>query len=161
MSSRVWNTFTLTILINVNMAVFWVVARCNLVEVYRRFSGACCPDDGGRKHLCNVGKLLPYYMVQQPRRQPSSYSPSWEPQISGTNVFPCTRIIRSNSIEQRSTSFSAEAPFPPPPHLRATHITLSCYRITHIGVIGQQFFIVTSCSHRSLFWSANLPGKQL
>jgi hypothetical protein len=45
-----------------NSAVFWVVAPCNLVEVYRRFRGACClhhqgddsvkkmshrPDDGG------------------------------------------------------------------------------------------------------------------
>jgi hypothetical protein len=24
------------------MAVFWVVAPCSLVEVYRRFKGACC-----------------------------------------------------------------------------------------------------------------------
>jgi hypothetical protein len=24
------------------MAVFWVVAPCSLVEVYRRFRGACC-----------------------------------------------------------------------------------------------------------------------
>jgi hypothetical protein len=24
------------------MAVFWVVALCRLVEVYRRFRGACC-----------------------------------------------------------------------------------------------------------------------
>jgi hypothetical protein len=24
------------------MAVFWVVAPCRLVEVYRRFRGACC-----------------------------------------------------------------------------------------------------------------------
>jgi hypothetical protein len=31
------------------MAVFWVVAPCSLVEVYRRFRGPCClhhgPDD--------------------------------------------------------------------------------------------------------------------
>jgi hypothetical protein len=40
-----------------------------------------CPDDGGRKYLWNVGKLLPDYSVLQPRRQPSSYSLSWEPQI--------------------------------------------------------------------------------
>jgi hypothetical protein len=25
------------------MTVFWVVAPCSLVEVYRRFKGACCP----------------------------------------------------------------------------------------------------------------------
>jgi hypothetical protein len=36
------------------MAVFWVVAPCSLVDVYRRFRDACClrhqsdhhPDDG-------------------------------------------------------------------------------------------------------------------
>jgi hypothetical protein len=39
------------------MAVFWVVAPCSLVEVYRRFRSACClhyqddrPDDEGNKH---------------------------------------------------------------------------------------------------------------
>jgi hypothetical protein len=26
---------------NMKMAVFWVVAQCSLVEVYRRFRGAC------------------------------------------------------------------------------------------------------------------------
>jgi hypothetical protein len=39
------------------------------------------PDDGGSKYLWNVGKLLPDYTVLQPRRQQSSYSPPWEPQI--------------------------------------------------------------------------------
>jgi hypothetical protein len=29
------------------MAVFWFVAPC--------------PDDGGSKRLCNIGKFLPYY----------------------------------------------------------------------------------------------------
>jgi hypothetical protein len=37
------------------MAVFCVVAPCNLVEVYQRFRGTCClhrrPDDGGGKVL--------------------------------------------------------------------------------------------------------------
>jgi hypothetical protein len=37
------------------MAVFWVVARCSLVEVYRRFRGTCSfhhrPDDAGSKNL--------------------------------------------------------------------------------------------------------------
>jgi hypothetical protein len=41
----------------------------------------CRPDDGGSKDLWNVGKLLPEYTVLQPRRQPSSCSPPWEPQI--------------------------------------------------------------------------------
>jgi hypothetical protein len=39
------------------------------------------PDDGGSKDLWNVGTLLPDYTALQPRRQPSSYSPPWEPQI--------------------------------------------------------------------------------
>jgi hypothetical protein len=46
---------------------------CSLVEVYRRFRGSCCLDHqgdvGGCKHLWNVGKLLPDYTAQQPRRQ--------------------------------------------------------------------------------------------
>jgi hypothetical protein len=41
---------------SMKMAVFWVVAPCNLVQVYQRFGGACClhhqgPDDGGSKHI--------------------------------------------------------------------------------------------------------------
>jgi hypothetical protein len=40
------------------------------------------PDDGSSKHLWNVGKLLTNYMVQQPGRQPSSYSSPYEPKIS-------------------------------------------------------------------------------
>jgi hypothetical protein len=41
------------------VAVFWAVAPCSLVEVY---------------HVSEV-------LALQPRRQPSSYSPPWEPQI--------------------------------------------------------------------------------
>jgi hypothetical protein len=40
------------------------------------------PDNGGRKYLWNVGKLLPDYTAQQSRTQPSSYSPPWEPHFS-------------------------------------------------------------------------------
>jgi hypothetical protein len=49
---------------SMKMANFWVLAPCSLVDD--------CPDDGGSKHLRNVGKLLLDYMVQQPRRQPST-----------------------------------------------------------------------------------------
>jgi hypothetical protein len=38
-------------------------------------------DNGGSKDLWNAGKLLPDYTALQPRKQPSSYSPPWEPQI--------------------------------------------------------------------------------
>jgi hypothetical protein len=110
---------------SVKTTVFWVVTPCSLVDVYRRFTGACClhhqcndsshvvnlygedtlcyvrrlealrikkakrlcplffllgcrdqgtvplthrPDDGGSEYLWNVGKLLPDYTAQQPRR---------------------------------------------------------------------------------------------
>jgi hypothetical protein len=36
-------------------------------------------------HLWNVGKLLPDYTALQPRRQPSSYSMLWEPEILLSN----------------------------------------------------------------------------
>jgi hypothetical protein len=54
------------------MAVFWVVAPCSLIEVYRRVTDACCLHHQDSKHLWNVGKFLLDNTVQQPRRQPSS-----------------------------------------------------------------------------------------
>jgi hypothetical protein len=55
------------------MAVFCVVALCSLVEVYRRFRGACC------LHYQGNGATT--------QKQPSSYSPPWEPQISQIVMF--------------------------------------------------------------------------
>jgi hypothetical protein len=49
-------------------AGFWVIPPCRLVEVYRRFR----PDDTGKKHLRNVGKLVPKYTAQELKRQPPS-----------------------------------------------------------------------------------------
>jgi hypothetical protein len=51
------------------MAVFWVVAPCSLVEVYRRFRGACClnhqsddhPDDGSATTKKTVSNLQKYF----------------------------------------------------------------------------------------------------
>jgi hypothetical protein len=44
------------------MTVFWDVAPCSLLEIDRRFRGACCLhdrcDDGGSKHLWNIGQFL-------------------------------------------------------------------------------------------------------
>jgi hypothetical protein len=58
---------------------------CSMVKVYWYFRDACClhhqDSDGGTKHLWNIGKHLPHYMVQQTRRQPPSYS-LLEPEIS-------------------------------------------------------------------------------
>jgi hypothetical protein len=39
-------------------------------------------DDGGSKLLWNISQYLPDYMVQHPRRQPSSYLSLWQPEIS-------------------------------------------------------------------------------
>jgi hypothetical protein len=62
------------------MAVFWVVASCYVVEVYQRSRGPCCLHHQGDSSLSD-GKLLPDYTVLQPRRQLSLYSPPWEPEI--------------------------------------------------------------------------------
>jgi hypothetical protein len=43
----------------------------------------------GRKYVWNVGELLAYYTAQHPRRQPFSYSPWWESEISQSNFFVC------------------------------------------------------------------------
>jgi hypothetical protein len=63
---------------SMKMAVFWVVAPCSLVEVYRRFRGACClsyqrPADRSTNHLWNVGTLLSDYTVEQLTGQPSKH----------------------------------------------------------------------------------------
>jgi hypothetical protein len=52
---------------SMKMTVFWVIAPCSLVEVYRRFRGTYCLH-----HQGDECKLLPDYTAQQPRRQPSS-----------------------------------------------------------------------------------------
>jgi hypothetical protein len=56
------------------MGVLRVVAPYSLVRslptFQRCFQDDCC-DDGGSKHHINVGKLIPDYMAQQPRRRPS------------------------------------------------------------------------------------------
>jgi hypothetical protein len=51
----------------------------NLTPLEGEFQGDR-PDDGGSKNLWNVGKVLPAYTAQQPRRQPSAFSvfkPMW------------------------------------------------------------------------------------
>jgi hypothetical protein len=60
------------------------------------------PDDGGSKHLWNVSKLLPDYMTQKPRRQSSSYSLPWAPQISLCLTCLCQKW--EESAHQRSVT---------------------------------------------------------
>jgi hypothetical protein len=61
--------------VSTKMAVFWVVAPCSLVDVYRRFRGPCFlhhqgrPDDGDSKDLWDIGTHLPDHTALQPRRQ--------------------------------------------------------------------------------------------
>jgi hypothetical protein len=43
--------------------------------------------DRGSKHNSKVSQFLPEYMAQHPRRQSSSYSFSWEPQISPDSIL--------------------------------------------------------------------------
>jgi hypothetical protein len=65
---------SLTTTLLIDMAVFWFITPCSLVEVYRDFRGACC--------LHHQGNDRPDYTAQQSRRQPSSYMPPWKPEIS-------------------------------------------------------------------------------
>jgi hypothetical protein len=69
----------------------WVVAPCSLTArrnnrqkgpLKRRYTSTRLHGaTTGSKDLWNVGTLLPHYTALQPRRQPSSCSPPWEPQI--------------------------------------------------------------------------------
>jgi hypothetical protein len=45
---------------SMKMAVFWVVAPCSLVEVYRRFRGACCLHHQGDRNNREDSVLLVY-----------------------------------------------------------------------------------------------------
>jgi hypothetical protein len=82
--------------IHIKMSVSPIVALCSLIEVCPRFGSACClhhqgdddgrsPDNWSSKHFRNVGKLSSDYTAHQPRRQPSSHSLLWEPDISLTD----------------------------------------------------------------------------
>jgi hypothetical protein len=66
--------------------LFLNVAPCSLVEIDRRFRWTYClhhrPDDGGYKYFWNSCEFLRYYTAQHSRRQSSSYSPPWEPEMS-------------------------------------------------------------------------------
>jgi hypothetical protein len=72
------------------MAVLWVVNTCSLVkftdvsEVLADFIITHLPDEGSSKYLRNADKFLPDYTALQPTRQPSAYSPPWEPKILQT-----------------------------------------------------------------------------
>jgi hypothetical protein len=43
LTSSNWVGFEVLTAVSTKMAVFWVVALCSLVEVYKSFGGLCCP----------------------------------------------------------------------------------------------------------------------
>jgi hypothetical protein len=63
------------------------------------------PDDEGSKNLWNVGKLLPDYTMQHPRRQSTSQSPPWEPEISPD----CCSLLWWLSFSSQATSHRFKA----------------------------------------------------
>jgi hypothetical protein len=98
---------------SMKMAVVWVVVPYSLV-VYRCFRGACClhyqcDDDGGSKRLWNVGKLLPDYTVQQPRRQPflqdlGSILTTWEEKAVAVGLFKSPILLKHRINQHNITS---------------------------------------------------------
>jgi hypothetical protein len=69
------------------MAVFWVVAPCSLVEVYRHFRGNALMMEAA-----STSKLLPGYTALQPRRQSSSILQSSCSFIADSNVRRSIKI---------------------------------------------------------------------
>jgi hypothetical protein len=60
--------------------------------------------------IWNVGKLLPDYKAQQPRRQSSSYSPPREPEISPRNsLYFMEREVSLKRLQEPNTG-----PYPEP-----------------------------------------------
>jgi hypothetical protein len=54
------------------MAIFWDLAPCSLVDIdHQGDEDDSHPDDGCSKILLNVSQYLPDYMMQHPQRQPS------------------------------------------------------------------------------------------
>jgi hypothetical protein len=130
------------------MNVLWAVAPCSVVEVYRRFRGACClhhqvflhhrPDDVGSKHLWNVGKCLPDYTAQQLRIQSFSYSALWEPQISKYKLTCSFFSVRERSQCENSLS-------------KAKH------RPIHLLIIISIYYLFTCFSWYFSSWTSGQP----
>jgi hypothetical protein len=85
--------FEIFVAMKIQVVVFWVMMRCSVVMLYRRFGGPCCPkihpvgskvfrnidillhqytvlepEDGSSKVLRNIGILLHQYTASQPGR---------------------------------------------------------------------------------------------
>jgi hypothetical protein len=80
---------------------FWVGAPCSLVEVYRRFRGACCLQHQGDE-----------YTAQQPRRQPSAYKLGylnwlWNINLLAREIFDVQRKDGKISLVQQALVLKA------------------------------------------------------
>jgi hypothetical protein len=98
------------------------------------------PDDGGSTDLWNVGKLLPDYTALQPRRQPSSYSPSWEPQILLNIVRAHYQTSMSNHASSRA--IWKETPVVMPTnniHLAQWHSLINIY-VSYTNAVSKTAF---------------------
>jgi hypothetical protein len=92
----------------------------------------------------NVGKLLPDYAAQQPRRQSSSHSPPWEPEISHSIltciflffgslirlIYTCKELENSLQFRNGKKMFCTELvygnSFPPKSATKCTKLYVSC-----------------------------------
>jgi hypothetical protein len=85
---------------NMKMTVSCDVAPWSLVEVYQRFRDACClhhqGEDGGIKHLWNVGKFLPDNTAQHHRQSHLQETPC-------TKGTPIARLIYLRRTTRHNT----------------------------------------------------------
>lgn len=92
--------------------LFWNVASCSLLDIDRHFRGVYCrhhqgddhSDDGSKSKLFwNVSQYLQDYILQRPRRQPSSYSSLLGPHLG----FYCCPYVCVVTVTVTSSSRSA------------------------------------------------------
>jgi hypothetical protein len=78
------------------MAAFCVVAPCSPVKVYRRFRGACWVIALMVAAVSTSETSINFYqnIGTKTQRQPSSYSPPWEPEISPDITYIIFFIIK-------------------------------------------------------------------
>jgi hypothetical protein len=84
------------------MTVFWFVAQCGLVEVYRRLRCACCLHHHLlivliKKAARTYENSVNFYQTtrcNKHRRQSSSYLTPWQPQISLS--YSCSWVVTQN-----------------------------------------------------------------
>jgi hypothetical protein len=136
---------------SMKMAVFWIIAPCNLVEVYH-------PDKGGSNYLRNVGKRLPDHSVPQPKRQPSSVkllisnffviflsfgnvTPNYNVSLMGNRDSLYELSPRTKLFVRAGTACSAKGVMP---HLSVLRTGIKC-RIIIIIIIAIILIIIIQC----------------